>query len=191
MAVSSAKNRTATENRMKAMSHPLRSAVYGLIAEGPKSPTQISRLVGDEDVPKVSYHCKKLVEYGCAELVGTRPVRGATEHFYRALDRHAVEDGEWMELVENDPTAAIRLVGEFVQPIIDDFTEAARNGEVGKDENFHITRTPVALDAAGIAEGMKIFAEAREAMHGVLERVAARGGETVSYSSSLAFFRVR
>lgn len=191
MAVSSAKNRTATENRMKAMSHPLRSAVYGLIAESPKSPTEISRLVGEEDVPKVSYHCKKLVEYGCAELVDTRPVRGATEHFYRALGRHAVEAGEWMALVENDPTVAIRLVGEFMQPIVDDFTEAARNGEVGKDENFHITRTPVVLDAPGIVEAMEVFAAAREAMHGVVERVSARGGETVSYSSSLALFRVR
>lgn len=190
MAVSSAKNRTATDRRMMAMSHPLRSAVYGLMAETPRSPKEMAPLVGDT-VPNVSYHCRKLVDYGCAELVETRPVRGATEHFYRALDRHLVDSEEWAALLEDDPTAAIRLIGEFMQPIVDDFTEAAKNGEVGKDENFHITRTPVVLDAEGTAEALAVFEAAREGMLKVVEQVAARGGETVSYSSSLALFRVR
>lgn len=187
--VSSKKNRTATEKRMMAMSHPTRSAAYGLMAERPMSPAQIALEI-DETVSNVSYHCKTLVKLGCAELVDTRPVRGATEHFYRALDRHVVDTEEWASLLETDPTAATHLIGEFMQPIVDDFSEAARNGAI-KDANFHITRTPLTLDAEGIAEGMEIYEEAREAMIKVQERVAERGGKSISFSSSLALFQVR
>ena len=54
----------------------------------------------DEELSNVSYHTKQLVEFECAELVSTRPVRGALEHFYRATERHLIDTEEWLTLDE-------------------------------------------------------------------------------------------
>ncbi len=46
----------------------------------------------------VSYHVKKLVSLGVVELVDKRQVRGAVEHFYRAVTLAYVSDEEWAKL---------------------------------------------------------------------------------------------
>src|ERR1700744_4638182 len=92
-----AKRVRGAENRYKAMQHPLRATLLRIYSERTASPAEISRelLV---DVSKVSYHSRKLVELECAELVDTRPVRGAVEHFYRATERQLVATGDGAQL---------------------------------------------------------------------------------------------
>ena len=82
--------RKATENRIKAMSHPLRASILRILAERTASPAEMAREL-DEELSNVSYHTKQLVTFECAELVSTRPVRGALEHFYRATERHLLD----------------------------------------------------------------------------------------------------
>ncbi len=59
---------------------------------------------------------RRLEELQCAELVSTRAVRGAVEHFYRATERHLIDTDEWDQL---DPMTAEDLVCGFVQRILD------------------------------------------------------------------------
>ena len=80
----------------------------------------------DEELSNVSYHTKQLVEFECAELVSTRPVRGALEHFYRATERHLIDTEEWEEL---DPVMAEDLVCEIMQKILDDFVASAARAD--------------------------------------------------------------
>src|SRR3954454_2115528 len=87
----------AAQNRIKAMNHPLRAALLRILVERTSSPAEMAREM-DEDLSNVSYHTKQLVELECAELVATRPVRGALEHFYRATERHLLYMDEWEEL---------------------------------------------------------------------------------------------
>jgi DNA-binding transcriptional ArsR family regulator len=108
--------RKASENRIKAMSHPLRASILRMLSERTASPAEMAREL-DEELSNVSYHTKQLVEFECAELVSTRPVRGALEHFYRATERHLIDTGEWEGL---DPVVAEDLVCEFMQKILDD-----------------------------------------------------------------------
>lgn len=180
--------RKATENRIKAMSHPLRAAILRTLTERTASPAEMAREL-DEELSNVSYHTKQLVEFECAELVSTRPVRGALEHFYRATERHLIDTEEWEEL---DPVVAEDLVCEFMQKILDDFVASARAGIVGGDQNFHLTRTLMVLDEQGMQEALEIHERARleiaEIQARSAERMVDSGDKGTSVSTSQGCF---
>jgi DNA-binding transcriptional ArsR family regulator len=182
--------RKATENRIKAMSHPLRATILRILVERTASPAEMAREL-DEELSNVSYHTKQLVEFECAELVSTRPVRGALEHFYRATERHLLVMEEWEEL---DPIMAEDLVCEFMQKILDDFVASARAGIVGSDENFHLTRTPLVLDGEGLQEALEVHERARLEILEIEARSAARmvesGEEGANVSTSQGCFKM-
>lgn len=185
-----AERRKATENRVKAMSHPLRAAVLRILTERTSSPAEMAREL-DEELSNVSYHTKQLVEFECAELVSTRPVRGALEHFYRATERHLIDTEEWEEL---DPVIAEDLVCEFMQKILDDFTSSARAQLVGGDKDFHLTRTLLVLDQEGLQEALEAHERARQEIVDIASRSADRliesGEEGLHVSTAQGCFKL-
>jgi DNA-binding transcriptional ArsR family regulator len=189
-----AQRRQATQNRIKAMSHPLRAEAFRLIRDrGVLSPTEVSREL-EADLKDVSYHVRKLKDFGCVEEVENRPVRGAVEHFYRATEQHMVDTEEWGELAEVEPDMAEALTDEFMQGIVDDYTASRRAEIVGLDEEFWIVRTPLVLDPEGIREAL----EAAEAYENTMAEIAARSAgrrgreqtEEVPVSSSTVLFKM-
>jgi DNA-binding transcriptional ArsR family regulator len=182
--------RQATKNRIKAMSHPLRASILRILTERTASPAEMAREM-DEELSNVSYHTKQLVEFDCAELVSTRPVRGALEHFYRATERHLIDTEEWDEL---EPLVAEDLVCEFMQKILDDFVASARAGIIGSDADFHLTRTLHVLDDEGLKEALKAHERARLEILEIEARSAARmvesGEEGTNVSSSQGLFKM-
>ena len=182
--------RTATQNRLVAMSHPLRADVMKVLSERTASPKEIADELG-EPIPNVSHHAKRLVQLGCAELVDKRQVRGAIEHFYRATERPLVDTEEWDDL---HPLIAEKLVCDFMQAGIDDFVSSAKAGMVGSDERFHITRTRLVLDEEGMDEALEIQERARlellEAQARSANRLAESDGEAMHASSWLGCFEV-
>jgi DNA-binding transcriptional ArsR family regulator len=196
VSMSSATQRAARQkrekrNRLKAMEHPLRARLLSLLVEhGVQSPTELARALGAE-LSDVSYHVRRLKELDCAELVSTRPVRGAVEHFYRATEPHLIDGAEWEEL---DQMMAGELVCEFMQNIVDDFVDSRRAGIVGSDRHFHITRTPLTLDEQGFQKGIEAFERFRLDMWAIeaesSQRLAAYEGTPISVSSSLVYFKV-
>jgi DNA-binding transcriptional ArsR family regulator len=180
----------AAQNRIKAMNHPLRAALLRILVERTSSPAEMAREL-DEDLSNVSYHTKQLVELECAELVSTRPVRGALEHFYRATERSQIAKEEWGEL---DPMMAESFLGEIMQKILDDFITSVRASSVGSDPDFHLGRTPLVLDQEGLTEAL----EAHQAAHQELMDIAARSAERmvssgekgINVSSSQACFKM-
>lgn len=188
-----AQRRQATQNRLKAMQHPLRAEAFGLIrARGPISPAEVAREL-EADVPTISYHVRKLNEYNCVEEVENRPVRGVVEHFYRATDEPLLDIEDWAELAEQDPVVAEVLTDEFMQNVIDDFGASRRASIVGRDEKFWITRTPHTLDYQGLDEAL----EAAEAYEAKITEIAARSAARlepedpgVPVSSSIVLFKM-
>lgn len=182
--------RKATENRIKAMSHPLRAEILRLLSERTASPAEMAREL-DEELSNVSYHTKQLVEFECAELVSTRPVRGALEHFYRATERQLLVMEEWEEL---DPVMAEDLVCEFMQKILDDFVASARAGIIGSDEHFHLTRTLLVLDQEGLQEALEAHERTRleilEIAARSAERMVESGEEGTHVSTSQGCFKL-
>lgn len=187
---SKTERRKAGENRIKAMSHPLRASVLRILAERTASPAEISRELGEE-LSNVSYHTKQLVEFECVELVSTRPVRGALEHFYRATERHLIDTEEWDEL---DPVMAEGLICETEQKMLDDFVAAVRAQTLGGDKDFHLTRTLLLLDAEGLQEALEAHERLRLELMEIDARSAARmvesGEEGIDASSSQACFKM-
>jgi hypothetical protein len=68
-----------------AVSHPVRLLILKfVIKKGTASPVQASRSLG-ENLPRIAYHTRVLVDFGVIELVSTRSVRGAIEHNYKPV----------------------------------------------------------------------------------------------------------
>jgi DNA-binding transcriptional ArsR family regulator len=179
------------ENRLKAVSHPLRANCLRLLDErGELSPIQVTRELGEDNLTDVSYHMKRLAELGCAEVVRTRPVRGAVEHFYVATDRSSVNTDEWDDL---DPLEADYFVGQIMQSILDDFVASRRSKIVGRDNEFHMTRTSMILDDEGLEAGMEAYERLRLEMAEIegesVERRKKSKARGTRVSSSLLFFK--
>jgi DNA-binding transcriptional ArsR family regulator len=69
----------------KRFSHPIRVAVMGhLLAQGEMSPNMIARASGIP-IGNVAYHVRQLSEVGAIKETRRVPVRGAMEHFFRAI----------------------------------------------------------------------------------------------------------
>lgn len=187
-----AQRRQATENRLKAMQHPLRRAVLMFLIEmGPSSPVEMAWAL-DEKTENVSHHVKRLVDFDCAELVKEEKVRGTLKHYYRATERHLIDTEEWDEL---DPLVREGLLVDFMQPSVDDFTASVRAGILGTDENFHLTRTPLqSLDRQGLREALEIHERARldilEVQRRSLERMRDSGETPIAVSSSQGCFEM-
>lgn len=189
-----AQRRQATQNRIKAMSHPLRAETFRLIRDrGPLSPAEVARIL-EADLKDVSYHVRKLREFSCIEEVQNRQVRGAVEHFYRATEQHMIDTEEWGELAELEPQMAEALTDEFMQGIVDDYTASRRASIVALDDEFWITRTPLVFDPEGIQEALEASAEYDDRMTEIAARSAERrlsqGTEEVPVSSSAVLFKM-
>ena len=68
------------------VAHPTRARAFLILAERTASPAEIAKEIG-KDVGHVGYHVRKLQQLDLIELVDEKPVRGAVEHFYRAVVR--------------------------------------------------------------------------------------------------------
>lgn len=90
--------RGTIDNRLvKALSHELRARILSVLNERVASPKQLSILL-DEPLSRTSYHVEVLRDLKCIELVDEKPVRGATEHFYRGITRSFLSDTDWAQL---------------------------------------------------------------------------------------------
>jgi DNA-binding transcriptional ArsR family regulator len=180
----------AAQNRIKAMNHPLRAALLRILVERTSSPAEMAREL-DEDLSNVSYHAKQLVELECAELVSTRPVRGALEHFYRATERSLIDREDWDAL---DPMMAESFLAEIMQKILDDFVASTRASVVGSDADFHLGRTPLVLDQEGLRESLATHEKAHLEIMEIAARSANRmvdsGERGINVSSSQACFKM-
>ncbi|HEU5105942.1 MAG TPA: winged helix-turn-helix domain-containing protein [Solirubrobacterales bacterium] len=182
--------RAARENRLIALSNPLRAEILRILVERPASPVEMARELG-VPTPNVSHHAKRLVELDCAELVEEEKVQGAMKHIYRATERVLVDTSEWEEM---HPVEAQSFNAVTMQAMIDDFVAAERAQTVGGDRDFHLSRTPMVVDQQGLEESLDICECARLALADVERRSAERGGEEDSprfrISSIFGIFKI-
>lgn len=133
------------------VAHPLRARVLGFLSEFTASPRQIATAFGKE-VGHVNYQVKKLEELGFVELVGERPVRGAVEHFYRAIERPWIDAEELAQLDQAERNAFALHVNQL------GFTDAAAALSTGvfssRPDNI-FARFPLVLDEEGWRKASK------------------------------------
>lgn len=95
-----------------ALGHPMRRRVLRemLAVGGEVSPRELAAELA-EQLSALSYHVRVLAECGAIELVRTEQMRGATQHFYRAV----VSSGWALTALETEaepPRAKGRSPGE-------------------------------------------------------------------------------
>ncbi len=155
----SVKTRPSIESTLAAIvAHPTRVKCLSILAERRASPNEIANEL-KEDVGHISYHIKKLVSLGVVELIDEQKVRGAVEHFYRAVTLAYISDEEWAKLTveERRPYSLYTL-----QLAMADAAEAMDAGTFYSRSDFYLTRTPAAVDEDGWAEFNKLHGEMME-----------------------------
>jgi DNA-binding transcriptional ArsR family regulator len=153
------KTKTGVDQRLvRAIGHPLRLRLLTIFNERVASPSDLAAELG-EPIGNVSYHTRILARLGCVELVRTKQVRGAVEHYYRAVVRPVFSDDDWAEL---PPSIRKSLAGAVLTEIADDMGASAKAGGFDRDD-VHLSRTVLTLDAQG-------WQDLNEALQGVAER---------------------
>ncbi|HEX3362354.1 MAG TPA: winged helix-turn-helix domain-containing protein [Solirubrobacterales bacterium] len=130
------------------VAHPTRARSFLILAERTASPAEIAKEIG-KDVGHVGYHVRKLQQLDLIELVDEKPVRGAVEHFYRAIERPMVTEDEFREQSVPEREVFTRAVLQLhvadIARSMDEHTFDARVNRV-------LSRIPVLLDEEGFAE---------------------------------------
>jgi hypothetical protein len=163
------KTKAGVDQRLvRAIGHPLRLRLLTIFNERVASPSDLAAELG-EPIGNVSYHTRILARLGCVELVKTKQVRGAVEHYYRAVVRPVFSDEDWAELPRSIRKS---LADAVLAEIADDMGAAATEGGFDR-EDVHLARTPLVLDKKG-------WQDLNEALQGVAERALEIQAESAS-----------
>lgn len=160
-------------NLAKALSHPLRQRILERLSVGGEaSPTQLSHAL-DEPLGNVAYHVRILHRLGFVELVGTRQIRGALEHHYRALAHPWLDAEQWARL----PAAFRRLaLARTLRDIVSDASDAGVAGGFDPPD-AQIRRVSIELDQEGWSAAVRLLDETLTALEQIHTDSAVRAGE--------------
>lgn len=151
---------TANNSLAAILAHPLRARVLGLLSERTASPRQIATAFR-KPLHKVNYQVKTLEKLGFVEPVGERPVRGAVEHFYRAIARPHVRAEEYATM---DVDERNEFAEHVCQLAFTDAAAALSTKRFSSRPNNAVARIPVVLDEEGWEEAAKLHDELVERM---------------------------
>src|SRR5918998_5441439 len=134
-------------NLVRALAHPLRARVLGILEERRASPRELADELG-APLGTVSYHVRTLAQLKLIKLVKKTPRRGAIEHHYEAVGVAQVSDGVWGQTPAIVKSAMVRsALGDVARSV----NEAAAIGGFDRHD-AHLTRSRLALDAQGWEE---------------------------------------
>lgn len=159
---------------VKGLAHPLRITILRVLEERTASPSEIADEI-DAPLGNVSYHVRFLARLGLVELAGTRPRRGAVEHYYRAVTRMQVSQEAWAQVPLQVRDA---VLSSTLHDVARSVGAAAAAGGFSH-EQAHATRVRVTLDGDGMTE---LSAAVQELHHRAIhigresqQRLASRG----------------
>lgn len=166
-----AKTPTSMETTLAAIvAHPTRARAFTILTERTASPVEIAQEIG-KDVGHVGYHVRKLLQLNLVELVDERPVRGAVEHFYRAIERPVVRETAFAEQSMEEREVFTRHTLQFhvadIARAMDEHTFDAR-------ANRALIRVPMLVDEEGFQELADLHVEMYERTLDIQARSAER-----------------
>ncbi|MET0557794.1 MAG: winged helix-turn-helix domain-containing protein [Solirubrobacterales bacterium] len=173
----------------KAFAHPLRVQILIILNEQVCSPNRLSQELG-RSLNLVAYHVRVLEKYDCIELVETKQRRGATEHFYRATRRQLLNDNQWAGMPQELRPG---LSAAVLKAVFNDVDEAVAKGTFSKDDDVHLSRTPMVLDQHGWKEVAALLNETLEQVFTIQanasERLAQGDEEEILSKVEMMHFR--
>jgi DNA-binding transcriptional ArsR family regulator len=154
---------------VKALAHPLRVQILGVLEERVASPSDLAEQLG-APLGNVSYHVRTLADLGLLKLVRRRTRRGAVEHYYQALGRATVSNRAWSQV----PSVVRRsMVGVALEQAVEDAASAASSGGFDGEESS-VTRHSLTLDQSGVREACDALAKLHDELAAIQERCGER-----------------
>ena len=132
---------------VKALSHPLRIQILGLLEDRVASPNELSQEL-DAPLGNVSYHVRELARLDFLKLVKKVPRRGAIEHYYTAKARPRVSDAGWAATPSIVKQAMVRSALEQISAYVN--AAALENGF--ESEESHLNRMEIVVDDRGFSD---------------------------------------
>jgi hypothetical protein len=170
------------------VAHPTRARCFVILAERTASPVEIAQEIG-KDVGHVGYHVRKLQELKLIELVDERPVRGAVEHFYRAVMRPYIGEAAFADQPQEQREIFTRHI---LQLHVTDIARAMDEHTFDERPNRWLVRTPLVVDEEGFEELAALHAEIYERTLDIQvrsdERRTGTDDEGISTMSTTMFF---
>lgn len=174
-----------------AISHPLRARALTILADRVASSVEIARELREETTA-VSYHVRALREHGLVEEVGSRQVRGATEHFYRATVRPFVSPEEEEKMTPEERIVFAKVIFSVLGA---NAAIALEAGTLVERTDHFATRLPLRVDETGWSDLHEAYSELFERVYEIQAESAERladspddaGIPTISF---LSFFEM-
>jgi DNA-binding transcriptional ArsR family regulator len=172
------------------VAHPTRARAFTILTERTASPVEIAQEIG-KDVGHVGYHVRKLLQLNLVELVDERPVRGAVEHFYRAIERPVVTEEEFAQQSVEEREVFTRYT---LQRHVTDIARAMDEHTLDARVNRVVTRMPMLVDEEGFQELSDLHTEVFDRTMEIQARSAGRLTESdedgIPTVSASMFFEV-
>lgn len=150
------KELSLNQRLIKALAHPLRVKLLAYLNDREWSPNELSEEL-NEGLSQVSYHIKVLRDLEMIEMTKTKPVRGAVEHYYRAVERAYIP--RWMAKLI--PRSGNEIIGsDILKAIEEDLVASVESGKFYEREDTHASYTPVTLDGIGCEEADEVAIKA-------------------------------
>jgi DNA-binding transcriptional ArsR family regulator len=156
---------------VKAMSHPYRVRILAMLSERDASPAELARWLGTT-LGNAAHHVRTLHRLGVIELVRTRQVRGAVQHFYRTVARPRVSDEAWAAASSIAKQAA---VGSSLQ-LIDEYAQASAEAGGFAREEAKLVRGSLRLDRQGWEQAARAYAGLLERLEEIAAGAESRAG---------------
>ena len=158
---------------LKALAHPVRARALTVLNQRVASPSELAA-EQDEVVGYVAYHVRVLHELDLIELVETRQVRGATEHFYRGTVKPFLSDDFWARLPA-DARNGISIAGLDVLNTA--IREAFEAGTFDSRTDRHLSNVSLDLDEQGWREAVELLHTCLKDLMRIGEECEARESE--------------
>lgn len=159
---------------VNAINHPLRVQLLTILTLREASPSELAKEL-DEELGVVNYHARKLEKLGMVEIVRERPVRGSTEHFYKATTRPWWTSEQWARV---DPAMKAVTTACALDWLIQDAGAALRAGTFDSRNDRHLSRVPILLDERGWAAVSELLDDTLDALLEEQAQATARMAES-------------
>ncbi|HWC08702.1 MAG TPA: hypothetical protein VG458_06595, partial [Solirubrobacterales bacterium] len=116
-----------------------------------------------------------LHELAQIEIVDEKPVRGAMEHFYRAINRPLFHTPDWEKF---DPKVRRAISSYGVDAIFKDVNAALTAETFDSKTDRHLSRIPMLLDREGWSEASVLFDATLAAILEIQARSSGRMAES-------------
>lgn len=162
------------ERLAKAMAHGLRINIMAVARWREISPSEYARESG---VPlnRVSYHFRKLVEYGALELMRTEPVRGGTKHYYTGTRQAIFAGTGWEQLPKSIQDG---VAGAALQDFTKVAVRALEGGTFSARDDSYLTWDALAYDDLAFMAMVNILTRTRGQLLALAQEAKPRLAKT-------------